>query len=194
MNKTLALVLLIVLASVSLTIAANPVAGSSPSATLAWNADTMTVSGYKLYFGAATGSYGTPVDVGNVLTYTLTTLPATGPAYIAATAYLAATSSSAYQESGYSLELVLWGITASSDANSTITPSGSFWQSAGASQTFTITPKPGYTSVVNLDGALVGTVTSGSYTLTNIGANHTISVVSMAQIPPPPKPTLVKGQ
>jgi len=63
---------------------------------LGWNANTEPVlTGYKLYYGTASGKYNTSIDVGNVITYTVSGLPA-GTYYFALTAY------SATEETGYS--------------------------------------------------------------------------------------------
>ncbi len=65
-------------------------------------------------------------------------------------------------------------ITASAGSHGTISPSGTVAVSAGASQTFTITPASGYhVNTVTVDGASVGAVTT--YTFSSITANHTIS-------------------
>ena len=57
-----------------------------------------------------------------------------------------------------------------------ITPSGLVAVNPGASQTFIITPNPGYYIVdVRVDGVSVGAVTT--YTLTNITSNHTIEAI-----------------
>src|SRR5512137_1539028 len=65
-----------------------------------WDANAEgDLAGYKLYWGTQSGKYGTPVEVGNVTTWTLGNL-ATGTYYIAVTAY-----NSASQESGFSNEV-----------------------------------------------------------------------------------------
>ena len=65
-------------------------------------------------------------------------------------------------------------ITASAGTGGTITPSGAISVNSGASQTFTVTANTGYTiNQVLVDGNAV-TLTAGSYTLTNVTANHTI--------------------
>lgn len=65
-------------------------------------------------------------------------------------------------------------ITASSDANGTILPSGSVSVIYGGSQTFIITPNTGYRIAdVLVDGSSVGAV--ASYTFTNVTVAHTIS-------------------
>jgi hypothetical protein len=54
---------------------------------LAWTASTSTqVTGYKIYYGAATGQYTVVTDAKNVLTYSFQNLPA-GNYFFAATAY-----------------------------------------------------------------------------------------------------------
>lgn len=55
--------------------------------TLAWDPNTESdLAGYKLYYGTASGVYGTVISVGNQTTYTVTGLPA-GTYYFAVTAY-----------------------------------------------------------------------------------------------------------
>jgi len=42
---------------------------------LAWDPNTESdLAGYKVYYGTTSGKYGTPIDAGNVTTYTLTGL------------------------------------------------------------------------------------------------------------------------
>jgi len=56
-------------------------------ATLSWVPSTdPSLSGYKIYYGSASRSYGTPIDVGNQSTYTVTGLDL-GTTYFAVTAY-----------------------------------------------------------------------------------------------------------
>jgi hypothetical protein len=73
-----------------------------------------------------------------------------------------------------SFEPDVYTITATADVNGSITPLGTITVNKGASQTFTITPNPGYTvrSVI-VDGSNRGAITS--FTITNITANHTIN-------------------
>ena len=67
---------------------------------LAWNpVDDPSVIGYKIYYGTATRTYGTPIDAGNVATYTLNGLAPGVTYYIAVTAY------NREHESGYSNEV-----------------------------------------------------------------------------------------
>ena len=65
-------------------------------------------------------------------------------------------------------------ITASAMANGTIDPAGVVTVAKNGSQTFTITPAPGYKVVyVMVDNVSRGEITS--YTFTNVTANHTIT-------------------
>ena len=58
--------------------------------TLSWDPKTDAgLSGYKLYYGTATHTYGAPINVGNTTTYTVTGL-STGTYYFAVTAPLPA--------------------------------------------------------------------------------------------------------
>jgi hypothetical protein len=72
-------------------------------------------------------------------------------------------------------------ITASADANSTISPAGTVNVLSGANRTFTITPAAGYRVVdVLVDGTSVAARTS--YTFYNVTAMHTISVSSALNV------------
>ncbi|MGA3008470.1 MAG: chitobiase/beta-hexosaminidase C-terminal domain-containing protein [Opitutaceae bacterium] len=83
-------------------------------------------------------------------------------------------------------------ITASAIGNGTITPSGTILVSPGGSQTFTMTPNPGFVVLnVTVDGASVGAVTSYTFMGTTNGGSHTISVTftpsggAVWPVPPP---------
>ena len=55
---------------------------------LAWDANAEPdLAGYKIYYGTASHSYGTPINVGKVTNYTLTGLTAGQTYYISVTAY-----------------------------------------------------------------------------------------------------------
>lgn len=68
-------------------------------AILSWDPNTEPdLAGYKVYYGTAAGHYGTPIDAGNVITFTATGL-GLGTYYFAITAY-----DTSGNESGYSNE------------------------------------------------------------------------------------------
>jgi hypothetical protein len=88
---------LIMILSVLLLFAA---CASSADVKLAWDHSvTPTVTGYKVYYGNATGTYGTPITIGYVTTYTVTGLPP-GTYFFAVTAFDAEGN-----ESGFSNEV-----------------------------------------------------------------------------------------
>lgn len=67
-----------------------------------------------------------------------------------------------------------FAITATAGANGSINPSGIVSVAKGANQSFTITPAAGYgVESVTVDGANQGAI--GSYTFSNVQANHSIS-------------------
>jgi hypothetical protein len=79
---------------------------------LQWDANTETdLAGYKVYYGSASGTYGSPVVIGKVTTHTLSQLPA-GTYYFAVTAY-----NTSGLESGFSNEVsaVIGGTTVGCD-------------------------------------------------------------------------------
>ncbi len=148
---------------------------SAAQVQVVWNSDVNQVAGYKVYYGLSTGDYTTTLDVGNTTTSSLQNLSSPNY-YIAVTAY-----DSSGNQSGFSPELAIDLMTASAGAGGTITPSGNFFQSQGASQTFTITPSAGcQIADVQVDGQSVGQV--DSYTLTGISASHTIAATFSAKV------------
>jgi len=70
-------------------------------ATLLWDASSVEVTGYRLYYGTSAGSYSQNVDVGNVISYSTDSLPLAEDTlyYFVVTAYTSA------GESGYSNEI-----------------------------------------------------------------------------------------
>ena len=117
---------------------------------LAWDANTESdLAGYKVYCGTTSGTYGTPIDAGNVTTYTLAGLTLGQTYFIAVTAYDTSTN-----ESGYSNEV-----------------SGS---ATDGTQTFTVTSNPSGREVV-VDGTTYTAPQTFSWA---VGSSHTISVSS----------------
>lgn len=69
---------------------------------LAWDPNTEPyLTGYKIYWGGTSQSYGSPIDIGNVTQYTLTGLTAGSTYFVAITAYGLPES-----ESGFSNEVM----------------------------------------------------------------------------------------
>ena len=84
-------------ASLLLVCSASAMAGDI---TIAWDPNSESdLAGYKIYYGTASGVYGTPIIIGTQTTYTLTGLPP-GTYYITVTAFNASGL-----ESGYSNEV-----------------------------------------------------------------------------------------
>jgi len=75
---------------------------------LAWDPPNTPpyLAGYKMYYGTASRSYGTPIDVGNVTQYTLTGLTAGKTYFIVVTDYGSSTNESSYSNevSGVAIE------------------------------------------------------------------------------------------
>jgi hypothetical protein len=73
--------------------------GSAAQIKLAWNPNIEPdLAGYKVYCGTASGAYGTPINVGNVTTYTLTGLTNGQTYFIAVTAYDTSGNESSYSD------------------------------------------------------------------------------------------------
>jgi VCBS repeat-containing protein len=138
----------------------------SRDVTFTWNANEESVDGYKLYYkagssgppyngtGAAEG--GSPINTGNVTSYTLHGLSDTQTYYFVLTAYLGA------EESGYSNELVLSPAPANtpptaSNANISVTEDTQYSGQLGAND-------PDGDSLTFI---LVSTAGKGSVSLTN---------------------------
>lgn len=148
-------------------------------ANLSWNASTSSgVTGYKLYYGMASGGYSQSVDVGNATSYTVASLENGKTYYFAAKAY-----NSTGNQSGYSSEVsyivpalptpTLYTISASAGSGGSISPAGSVAVSKGLSQSYSIVPNTGYRIAgLTVDGVSVGAVST--YTFSNIAASHTI--------------------
>ncbi len=146
--------------------------------TLAWDANTDPVAGYRLYYGHASRSYASSVDVGNVTTYTWTGLAEGQTYYFAVTAYNASNVESAPSE-----ELLCHTITASSGPGGSVSPSGTVFITSGATQTFTGTPAEGYeVGDVAVDGVSQGAL--ASTTFASVTAPHTVAYTFTAKPAP----------
>ncbi|MGC3976025.1 MAG: hypothetical protein QM771_16810 [Nitrospira sp.] len=74
-----------------------PGTGTGTMASLTWGAVTDTsLAGYKLYMGTASGRYGTPLDVGNLTSYTASNLTLGTTYYFVVTSYNSSGSESPY--------------------------------------------------------------------------------------------------
>lgn len=81
---------------------------SAASVTLAWDASPdASVTGYRIYYGPASGAYTNSATVGNVTNVTLTSLKAGALYYFAATAYNGTGLESAFSnETSYTTPVV----------------------------------------------------------------------------------------
>ncbi len=141
-------------------------------AILTWNPNTDSVAGYKVYYGTVSHTYGSPIDVGNQTTYTVTGLP-TGTYYFAVTAY-----NSSQNQSGFSNEVSktiavadTTPPTISATTASSITQTGATisWTTNEASDTqVEYGTTTGYGSSTTLNSSLV---TSHTATLSGLTAN-----------------------
>jgi YVTN family beta-propeller protein len=105
--------------------------------------------------------------------YRVTDLLVDGASVGALTSYTFANVQAVHTISA-SFTLDVYTITATADANGSITPLGASTVNKGGSLTFSITPSAGYqVQSVIVDGANKGAITS--YTFTNVQANHTIN-------------------
>ena len=143
--------------------------------------DVYTVSSIAYAGGSISPAGDVIVTKGGSQTYTIT--PETGYAVSrvvvdttinlgAVTSYTFTNITANHTIKAY-FQVITNAITASAGPNGSISPSGSVSVSYGGSQTFTITPTPGYHADVLVDGVSVGAVTS--YTFTNVTAAHTIA-------------------
>ncbi len=76
-----------------------PLSSDGASVTLAWDANTDQIDGYRIYWGTAPRSYPNHYDVGNVTSFPVPRTFGPGQYFFAATAYLGTA------ESGYSNEV-----------------------------------------------------------------------------------------
>ncbi len=148
----------------------------SAQLSVAWNPGTGPIAGYNVYYGVATGQYTNSVNAGNNLSATLQNL-SNSTYYIAARDYDANND-----ESSFSTELVVQPVTASAGTGGSIIPSGTFFVTQGANQTFSIAPSVNcYVADVQVNGHSVGPVSS--YTLTSVSAAHSITATFAANAP-----------
>ncbi len=144
----------------------------SAQVTFAWDPSPSTVSGYRLYYGTASGTYSSSANAGTNTSYTLDLTASTQ--YVVAKAYDAGGN-----ESAPSNEVVAHALTASAGTGGAISPTGTSYVSRGSSKTYSITPSVGYSVAdVRVDNVSVGAVST--YTFSNVTAPHSISATFAA--------------
>lgn len=148
-----------------------------------------TVVNYSITSSAGANGSITPLGVstvpqGSSQSYTITpntgyevaTLTVDGSPVTSTTSYTFSNVTASHTISvTFAVAVVHHTITASADANGSITPSGATSVVDGANQTFAITPNSGYSvASIKIDG--VSVAISNSYTFSNVTADHTIAV------------------
>ena len=165
----------------------NVTANHTISATFTLNTYTITAtSGAN---GSVTPSGAATVNCGADATYTITpdacysiaTVTVDGQPVGAVGTYTFTNVSTDHTISA-TFTLNNYTITATSGANGSVTPSGAATVNCGDDATYTITPDACYSiATVTVDGQPVGAV--GTFTFTNVTANHTISA-TFSQVAP----------
>jgi hypothetical protein len=125
--------------------------------TLAWDASTdPNIAGYKVYYGTASGSYPTAVDVGNQTSCAIANLSGGMAYYFAATEY-----DKSGQESGYSNEVVLSPPTSCAFS---LSPTANSFNSTGGTGTFGVTTQAGcaWTAISNVSWLVITSNSSGT--------------------------------
>ena len=90
----------LVACSLLILILSYPPVAIAGEATLSWNANSEPdLAGYKVYYGTSSGQYGTPIDVGNQTTHSLSGIPV-GEYFFAVSAY-----DTSGNQSGFSTEV-----------------------------------------------------------------------------------------
>jgi sulfur relay (sulfurtransferase) complex TusBCD TusD component (DsrE family) len=145
---------------------------AASNVTLAWNSSTGTnIAGYKIYYGAASGTYTNTVDVGNVTNATISSLISGTTYYFAATAY-----DTFALESDYSTEAIFTNVAAASPVIVLSSPvSGASYAAPAAVNLAATVTANGHTinKVQFYNGAtLLAEAASAPYTLawTSVGA------------------------
>ena len=159
-----------------------PVVAFAAQVTVAWDPNTPTPDGYRLYqrLEGQAYDYTDPVWEGTDITTTIYDLADDQRYYFVVRAYTGAYESADSNEITFisestQPEVTSYTIAASAEANGSISPTGNVSTEYGTDQTFTFTADSGYhVSDVNVDGISKGSL--ASYTFTQIAGNHTIAV------------------
>ena len=140
--------------------------------TLAWDAGTdPNIAGYKVYYGNASGSYLTVVDVGKQASCTIANLSTGMSYYFAATEY-----NSSGQESGYSNEAVY---TASSPCAFSLSSTATSFTSTGGPGTVGVTAQTGCAWAANSNASWL-VITSNASGTGNGTVNYSVTANSTA--------------
>jgi hypothetical protein len=141
------------------------------NAYLTWNANSESdLGGYNVYYGTAPRSYGTPINVGNVATYTLTGLNP-GTYYFAVTAY-----DTSGNESGFSNEASL---TLSSTPDTTPPVISGVSSSAVSSAGATVSWTTNETSDTQIDYGTTTSYGSSTTLATSLVTSHSAVLSSL---------------
>ncbi len=147
--------------------------------TLAWDANTPAPEGYRIFLRSdgSTYNYASPAWSGSATSCTINGLTNGVQYYFVVRAFIGTDETGDSNEVAYLpavVQPVTFTITASAGTNGMISPSGNTTVASGNNQTFVITANSSYhISNVVVDGVSVGAV--GSYTFSNVSANHTIA-------------------
>lgn len=162
-----------------------PVVSMAGQVTLAWDPNSPSPDGYRVFQRAHGDAYDYnspvwPID-GNDHTETTCTirgLTEGATYYYVVRAYAGSDESGDSNEISYQVPVAqpqIHTISASSGSNGAISPSGQISVNDGDSQTFDFTPNSGYQiSDVQVDGQSISVVST--YTFSNVKQDHTISV------------------
>jgi hypothetical protein len=143
--------------------------------TLAWDANSPTPDRYQVFQRAegASYNYSSPAWSGSATTCTLNNLAYDTTYYFVVRAISANLQSTNSNQVTFRRASPVHQITASAGAGGTITPSGSVNVPRGGSQSFSITPQPGYRiSNVRVDGNVVGSVATHNFSA--VSKDHSI--------------------
>ncbi len=173
--QVLAIVFIILISAVS----------QAAQVTLAWDPNDPAPDGYRVFLHKAgeTYDYAAPAwplagDNPQSTTCTINSLDADTEYYFVVRAYMGDDVSGDSNEIIYRTEVqtpATYILSASAGTHGSISPATAAVD-AGGSQTFTVTPDPGYhVADVLVDGRTVGALSS--YTFSQVGADHTISAV-----------------
>jgi hypothetical protein len=150
-------------------------------AILSWDANTEPdLAGYKVYYRTASGNYGTPIDVGNQTTYTISGL-GSGTYYFAARAYNTSGNESDFSNEvsktfkpGVLVVSPSTGLSASGDADNPFSPSSKSYtltNTGGTTINYTISKGQSWLSLSKTSGSLAPGASTSVTVSINSNAN-----------------------